>query len=348
MKSLIASALLLCLLLSGCVGRSAEYSNRIYSMDTVVDLTAFGPEAKAAVAAAEAEIYRLEALWSVGYADSDISHINRDGIASVSEETAVLVSDALELYGETGGLFNIAVYPIVDAWGFYSGEHRVPDPGELETLLAVTDPAGIIVDREGFITSRMQFKDVELIGDGRHVAKEALRLAMKLKGPERINITSDAMRAAGVRSGILSLGGNVYAIGTKPDGTPWRVGVQDPSDTASLVGIISMEDEAAVTSGAYQRFFEENGVIYHHIIDPRTGRPSDSGLASVTVVMADAMRADVYSTALFIMGKEAALSFWRETGGFELVLVEASGAVTITDGLRDRFSPNTAFEVAKR
>lgn len=332
MKSLIASALLLCLLLSGCVGRSAEYSNRIYSMDTVVDLTAFGPEAKAAVAAAEAEIYRLEALWSVGYADSDISHINRDGIASVSEETAVLVSDALELYGETGGLFNIAVYPIVDAWGFYSGEHRVPDPGELETLLAITDPTGIIVDRDSVALSA-EGMAIDLGGIAKGYASAA---------------AADAMRAAGIRSGILSLGGNVYAIGTKPDGTPWRVGVQDPSDTASLVGIISMEDEAAVTSGAYQRFFEENGVIYHHIIDPRTGRPSDSGLASVTVVMADAMRADAYSTALFIMGKEAALSFWRETGGFELVLVEASGAVTITDGLRDRFSPNTAFEVAKR
>ena len=332
MKSLIASALLLCLLLSGCVGRSAEYSNRIYSMDTVVDLTAFGPEAKAAVAAAEAEIYRLETLWSVGYADSDISHINRDGIASVSEETAVLVSDALELYGETGGLFNIAVYPIVDAWGFYSGEHRVPDPGELETLLAVTDPTGIIVDRDSVALSA-EGMAIDLGGIAKGYASAA---------------AADAMRAAGIRSGILSLGGNVYAIGTKPDGTPWRVGVQDPSDTASLVGIISMEDEAAVTSGAYQRFFEENGVIYHHIIDPRTGRPSDSGLASVTVVMADAMRADAYSTALFIMGKEAALSFWRETGGFELVLVEASGAVTITDGLRDRFSPNTAFEVAKR
>ncbi len=332
MKSLIASALLLCLLLSGCVGRSAEYSNRIYSMDTVVDLTAFGPEAKTAVAAAEAEIYRLEALWSVGYADSDISHINRDGIASVSEETAVLVSDALELYGETGGLFNIAVYPIVDAWGFYSGEHRVPDPGELETLLAVTDPAGITV-KNGMVTLPEANMAIDLGGIAKGYASAA---------------AADAMRAAGIRSGILSLGGNVYAIGTKPDGTPWRVGVQDPSDTASLVGIISMEDEAAVTSGAYQRFFEENGVIYHHIIDPRTGRPSDSGLASVTVVMADAMRADAYSTALFIMGKEAALSFWRETGGFELVLVEASGAVTITDGLRDRFSPNTAFEVAKR
>ena len=332
MKSLIASALLLCLLLSGCVGRSAEYSNRIYSMDTVVDLTAFGSEAKTAVAAAEVEIYRLETLWSVGYADSDISHINRDGIASVSEETAVLVSDALELYGETGGLFNIAVYPIVDAWGFYSGEHRVPDPGELETLLAVTDPAGIIVDRDSVALSA-EGMAIDLGGIAKGYASAA---------------AADAMRAAGVRSGILSLGGNVYAIGTKPDGTPWRVGVQDPSDTASLVGIISMEDEAAVTSGAYQRFFEENGVIYHHIIDPRTGRPSDSGLASVTVVMADAMRADAYSTALFIMGKEAALSFWRETGGFELVLVEASGAVTITEGLRDRFSPNTAFEVAQR
>ena len=332
MKSLIASALLLCLLLSGCVGRSAEYSNRIYSMDTVVDLTAFGPEAKTAVAAAEAEIYRLEALWSVGYKDSDISHINRDGIASVSEETAALVSDALELYGETGGLFNIAVYPIVDAWGFYSGEHRVPDPGELETLLAVTDPAGIIVDRDSVALSA-EGMAIDLGGIAKGYASAA---------------AADAMRAAGIRSGILSLGGNVYAIGTKPDGTPWRVGVQDPSDTASLVGIISMEDEAAVTSGAYQRFFEENGVIYHHIIDPRTGRPSDSGLASVTVVMADAMRADAYSTALFIMGKEAALSFWRETGGFELVLVEASGAVTITEGLRDRFSPNTAFEVAKQ
>ena len=332
MKSLIASALLLCLLLSGCAGRAAEYSNRIYAMDTVIDLTACGPEAKRAVAAAEAEIYRLEALWSVGYAGSEIAHINRDGIASVSGETAVLVSDALELYGETGGLFDSAIYPVVNAWGFYSGERRVPDPEELDTLLTFIDPTGITVENDRVILPETGMA-IDLGGIAKGYASSA---------------AADAMRAEGVKSGILSLGGNVYAIGKKPDGTPWKVGVQDPKDTASFVGIIAMEDEAAVTSGAYQRFFEENGVIYHHIIDPRTGRPSDSGLASVTVVSKDAVRADAYSTALFIMGKDDALAFWRDTGGFELVLVESSGAVTITEGLRDRFSPYTAFEVAKR
>ena len=332
LRRLIALFLLLCLILSGCAAKPAEVTERIFAMDTVMDLTAFGPAAEQAISAAEAEIYRLEALWSIGFEGSEISRLNREGSAVVSEETAALISDALALYGETGGLFNIAVYPVVDAWGFYSGDHRVPGGEELQALLPLTDPALVTV-RDGTVTLSADGMAIDLGGIAKGYASAA---------------AADAVRKAGASSAILSLGGNVYAVGKKPDGTAWKVGVQDPKDTASLVGILSLEDEAAVTSGAYQRYFEAGGVRYHHIIDPETGRPSDSGLASVTVVTPDAVRADAYSTALFIMGKDRALEFWRAGSGFDLVLVEESGNVTVTEGLRDRFSPYTAFEVAER
>ena len=151
----------------------------------------------------------------------------------------------------------------------------------------------------------------------------------------------------GVTSAVISLGGNVQTLGLRPDGSDWTVAVQDPADTSTYLGTITVGETAVVTSGSYQRYFEENGVVYHHIIDPATGYPADSGLTSVTVV-ADCdldevdggpgvgTMCDALSTALFVMGEEKALDFWRSGAyDFDLVLVTEDGRVVVTDGIAD-------------
>ena len=156
--------------------------------------------------------------------------------------------------------------------------------------------------------------------------------------------------ADGVTSGIISLGGNVQTLGTKPDGSLWRVGIQDPDDSSGIIATIEVADKAVITSGGYQRYFEQDGTTYHHIIDPRTGMPADSGLTSVTIVSDDGTLADGLSTSLFIMGKEAALDYWRaHRDNFDVILVASDGSITISEGLADccTLSDGSTPEVAQ-
>ena len=141
----------------------------------------------------------------------------------------------------------------------------------------------------------------------------------------------------GIESALINLGGNIFVIGSKLDGSPWRIGVADPEDTRETVGVLSARDTAVVTSGSYQRYFEQGGTRYHHILDPVTGRPADNGLVSVTVICDDAVWADALSTALFVMGEEKPVGFWRETGGFEMILIRDDRQVLLTPALEDSF-----------
>ena len=174
----------------------------------------------------------------------------------------------------------------------------------------------------------------------------------------------DVLREHDVPRANINLGGNVLAYGDRPDGTPWRVGIQDPArvgEQNAFAGVLALTDSFAVTSGGYQRYFEQDGKTYHHIIDPSTGYPADSGLTSVTVVAGlgegdgfSGTMCDAYSTALFIMGEEQALDFWRDrsAAAFELVLVTEDGRVVVTEGLADRFTLDEdsgyTLEVASR
>lgn len=142
----------------------------------------------------------------------------------------------------------------------------------------------------------------------------------------------------GVTSAIVELGGNVQALGAKPDGSPWRVGIQSPMGDG-YAGILEIEDKAVVTSGGYQRYFEQDGSVYWHILNPEDGKPARSGLASVTIVADEGLLCDALSTALFVMGEEKAKAYWQENNNFDFILIGEDGKLTITEGLTDIFAP---------
>jgi len=320
----------LCLLLAGCAAPARTETVRFFAMDTAMSVTAAGSAADAR--AAEDEIDRLDALWSIGSADSEIARLNAGETASVGDETAALLARALEISACTGGAFDCTVYPLEAAWGFYSGDYRVPSDGELAALLPR-------VGYEKFSLSggAVTFAVPGMAVDPGGIAKGAAA-----------GKAAALLRARGVTSAVLNLGGNVRAVGSKPDGSPWRVGLADPDDPSASFAVLSVSVRAVVTSGDYQRYFEKDGVRYHHILDPATGRPADSGLRAVTVVTDDDALADGLSTALFVLGREKAAALWRASDDFEAVFFASDGTISVTEGLKDVFSSERPWEVIAR
>ena len=300
-----------------------------------MEVAAYGEHAEQAVKYTEKRIEELENRLSRTKADSLVSGLNRDGsIRHLTYDYWNLIARAKEYRDATNGAFDITIAPVMDAWGFTGDSFRVPEQSELDTLLKKVNSDAIQMLGSP--------SDSVTLGEG-----QAIDLGGIAKG-----YTSDCVEAVfydhEIENGKISLGGNVFVLGTKPDGSDWRVGIKDPRNESGLAAILSLRDAYAITSGGYERYFEENGKTYHHIIDPSTGYPADSGLLSVTVVAADngpdwagagnGAMCDAFSTALFVMGEEQALDFWRNGGyDFDLVLVTEDGRVVITAGLADRF-----------
>lgn len=309
-----------------------EASKDIFAMDTYMTVTAYGEKAQDAVDAAEAEIERLDALLSTGNADSEIAKLNEAKNATLSEDGGYLVERALELNKETDGAFDIAIYPVMEAWGFPTQNFRVPSADELTELLKHVDASEISYNKT---TREISFADSQMKIDLGGIAK----------GYTSSRIM-DIFKENGITSGLVNLGGNVQALGTKTDGSNWRVAVQSPDDTEDYLGVLSIQDKAVITSGGYERYFEQDGVTYHHIIDPKTGYPAENGLVSVTIVSEDGTLADGLSTSLFIMGEEKAAEFWRaHSEEFDAVLVTDDGTIYVTEGLKDSFTTEQDMKI---
>lgn len=307
-------------------------SRDIFAMDTYMTVTAYGSQCEEAVDAAVDEINRLDALISIGDENSEIYQVNENGSGILSPELGYLVERSLDLYESTGGLFDIAIYPIMNEWGFISQEYKVPDENTLADLLTLADASKIHYDDEtGEINFDMENMQIDLGGI--------------TKGYTSAKIL-EIYKEYGVTSGLVSLGGNVQLLGAKTDGSLWRVAIQSPDDENSYIGVLSARDAAFITSGGYERYFEENGVRYHHIIDPRTGYPADSGLVSVTIVSEDGTLADGLSTSLFIMGKDQAIEYWRQhSDEFDTILVDENNEIYITEGIADSFESDYVTHV---
>ncbi len=298
----------------------AEKSISFFAMDTYMSVRAYGADA-ALLEKAKERAEGLEVLLSVT-SESEISALNRDKKAVLSEDSAALLERALQLCSALDGSLDVSIYPVVKAWGFTAEKYRVPPASELESLLPLVDHTKVRLDgREASLEKGMEI-DLGSVAKG-------------WTGDRIIELLGDG----GVNSALLDLGGNVQALGSKPDDSPWRVAVQDPK-SGGIIGVIDVSDAAVITSGGYERYFEENGRVYWHIMDPKTCSPAESGLISATAVGSEGVYCDALSTALFVMGEEKAVSYWRSAGDFEMILVTEDGRVLVSEGLKDAFTPD--------
>ena len=309
-------------------------SRDIFAMDTYMTVTAYGEQAEEAVDAAVDEINRLDALLSTGNEDSEVAKINANHGGSLSEDGAYLMKKSLELYQLTDGAFDISIYPVMDLWGFTTQDFAVPSSEDLKEKLALVDASKIDFDEE---SGEVSFEQDDMEIDFGGIAK---------------GYTSDQVTKIfgeyGIKSGLINLGGNVDAYGSKTDGTAWRVAIQSPDQDGNYIGVLEATDKAVITSGGYERYFEEDGITYHHIIDPSTGYPADSGLKSVTIICDDGTLADGLSTSLFIMGEEKASQFWQEhSDEFDFVLMKDDGSLVISEGIEGCFTTNLETKVVR-
>ena len=336
---LILLSIIVAGLAAGCIlkysrqSHAREYSRQFFAMDTVMSFTAYGERGEEAVEAAVQEVERLDALLSTGIAESEVSRINASGEGDLSEDTEKILSEGLTIWKQTGGLFDVTIYPLMQLWGFPTGNYHVPTKEELKQTMSLVDSSEVILD-------------------GNHVTlgeKQKMDLGGIAKGYTS-NRIMEIFQEYGVTSALVSLGGNVQTLGKKPDGTDWQVGIQNPDNVqGDLLGAVAVQDQAVITSGGYERYFEENGQTYIHILDPRTGCPAESGLTSVTIVSSNGMLADALSTSLYIMGLDEAEAYWRiYADEFDMILMTDDGTVYVTEGIRDRFRTKGKMEVLYR
>ena len=461
-------------------------SMNVFAMDTYMNLLAYGDRAEEAIVAAAAEIHRIDDLLSTGNPESEISKINAAGGGEVSDFTAGLIAESQTLYKETGGLFDIAIYPVMKLWGFPTQEYRVPEKAEIEAALKLADPSAITVGSapapaapaaaEGATSAAEETAPAEAPKDDSaedagvpEETQEAAPAEEPAASPEedaavpeeaqeaepqaaeapavpetattpaesaeapaeepaaapekdatapeeaqeaapaaeeastaaapaaeetapaaaagdtateaaaaaapaealKVQITfgipgmeidlggiakgytssrvMEIFKEYGVEHGLVSLGGNVQALGGKQDGNPWRVAIQNPESELDYLGVLEIADKCVITSGGYERFFEQDGVRYHHIIDPRTGSPADSGIISSTIISSDGALADGLSTSLFIMGLEEAEKYWRANADkFDFVLEDRSGKLYISEGAAKMITTEMDMEVVKK
>lgn len=299
------------------------YTKEVYAMDTYMTLTAYGRHGEEAIDHAQKEIERIEQLVSTGIADSEITKLNENKTEKVSQDTKELIKRSLDLYRETDGVFDISIYPLMLEWGFPTQKYHVPDKEKIEEELEGVNAEDIKIQSDGTVSLENEKMQIDLGGIAKGYTSQ------KLIG---------LMREQGVESAVVSLGGNVEVLGKKPDQTPWRVAIESPKKDGSYLGVLKVTDKAVITSGGYERYFEQDGNKYHHILDPKTGYPAQSGLTSVTIVSEDGTLADGLSTALFIMGRDQAIDFWRaHREEFDMILMEEDGTLTITEGIEKQF-----------
>lgn len=309
-----------------------ESSIEIFAMDTYMTLKAYGENREEALAVAQTEIERLDALWSVGESDSEVSKLNREKKLTVSDETMKLLTCAKDISKQTKGAFDITIYPLMNLWGFTTQKYKVPTKDEINQIL--NSQVGMDKVEVSAKTNKVTLKDNAQIDLG--------GIAKGYTSSQVAKIYEDC----GVESGVISLGGNVQAIGTKVDGSRWKVGIQSPNDSMDMVGTYEAKDEAVITSGGYERYFEENGKTYHHILDPATGKPTEKDLISVTVISKDGTKADCLSTTLFVLGKEKAQAYWKKyKDEFDMILVDENNKIWITKGIKKHFTSDYEYQV---
>lgn len=338
------SVLVMSLLLCGCENRAPE---RVQSVDTamgtVIQQNLYLSQSSANCTGEILELIREleEDTLSWRLETSEVYRINQAAGsgqgAELSEELSQVMERCLKLTEDSGGAFDVTLGLVarlwdIDSWaaGLRTGEFQAPDEQTLTQALALCGSHRL--HPESVTDAESGLKLVLYPEEG-----AMLDLGAVGKGMALDRILEKLQEDPGVLGGTVSVGGSVLTYGMRPDGTPWRVGIADPDDPSVNLGLLSLEGQWCVsTSGDYERYVESGGMRYHHILNPATGRPADSGLSSVTIAAKDGLLSDALSTACFVLGREKGLEL-AEQYNVEALFVERDGEIFMTTGMEELF-----------
>ena len=305
-----------------------EANRAEFLMGTYMEIRAIGRKAPQALDAVFARLVEIEDRMTKNSENSEIAAINQyagQEAVAVSDDTFAVIGKALQYAELTRGKFDPTIQPIVELWQIGTPQARVPSNAEIAAQLPLVN-----------------YQAVETNASTRTVRLNQAGMGLDLGGIAKGYAADEAVRILqeyGVKKALINLGGNLYALGTNPNNQPWRIGIQDPEDDRNqFIAVVEAEDQTLVTSGAYERFLERDGMTYHHILDPETGYPAASDLLSVTIVTSNSIDADALSTSIYILGREAGLALVESLPDIEAVIIDRDYRVYLTAGLSDRFT----------
>jgi len=297
-----------------------------FLMDTIVDMQVYGENAQEVINNSFARMRQIENEMSKSIENSEVSKINKNAAnqwVKVSEDTFKVIEKAIEYAKLTKGRFDPTIGPLVELWGIGTSEAKVPSVGEIEKNKKLVNYKNLKLNKEdSSIKFEKENMKIDLGGIAKGYAADEVR---------------NIVKEAGIESAYVNLGGNVLVIGGKKDGTPWKIGIQDPREArGSVMASLEIRDKTVVTSGNYERYFRKDGVLYHHILNPETGKPTRNDLLSVSIISKDSFEADVLSTSAFIMGRKEAYDFIKSKDGIEAIFVTKDNKVYLTPGLEGK------------
>ena len=330
-KRFLISAVLILLaavLVCGCTGKPKPIRQTELALGTVCSVSLFDSKEKALLPASFSLISQLEGRIIKNIPDSEISKLNRNAGGSpvvLSQPVFQLLTMARKFSILSEGMFDVTIDPVVELWGIGTDHASVPAPERLSHAVSLVDYRRVVLDSAH---SSAFLPEKELAVDLGGIAKGYIADQVR-----------DFLVSGGSGGGIIDLGGNILAFGKKPDGSDFRIGIQDPfGGRGSSIGVVTMAEGSLVTSGIYERFFEQDGKKYHHIFDVRTGYPVDNSLAGVSIVTKESAAGDALSTAVFALGLEKGMTLVEGTEGVEAIFITKDKEVYISSGLKESFN----------
>ena len=315
------------LALFSCARTEIPMSRTEYVLGTSCSITVHDHATKETLDACFSRLHEIDLRMSVNAPGSELDEVNAAAGARaihVTEDVFMVMKRALELARISGGLFDPTVGPLVKLWGINTDHARVPAIAEIAGARSLIDWRKVVLDDAAqtvFLSRPGMSLDVGGVAKG-FAADEAARI----------------LSTRGVRAALIDLGGNILAMGKKPGGIPWRIGVQNPdAPRGTYFGIATVVNKTLVTSGVYERFFWKNGKRYHHIMDTRTGYPIDNGIASVTVITDKSFDADGVTLTLFSLGPAKGLELGKKLG-VEVIMVMADHRIYASEGAKKIFA----------
>ncbi|MDP3387152.1 MAG: FAD:protein FMN transferase [Eubacteriales bacterium] len=335
--------ILMAIILSGCSIKSngttvnqansdLKVSKNAFLLNTFNTITLFGTDDGSYFEAIYDEVSRLENKLSVHIEGSEVALINNyAGIqpVKVSLETIEVIEKSIEYAELSDGLFDITIGPLVNLWGIGTDSPRLPQPSEIESALDLIDYRNIVMDKANstvYLTDKNMSIDLGAIAKG-YIADKAAEKMIEL----------------GLKSAIINFGGNVVLLGEKPDGSAFQVGIQEPDESrGGIVGTVTAKDISLVTSGDYERYFVQDDVRYHHILDPYTGYPTDNNIKAVAIIATRSFDADALSTTVLLLGLDEGMALIESLDGVEAVFITKEHEIYMSDGVKDSFKLTSA------